>query len=54
MFSVTTQRRGRPKPKSARQEFRADGSLSDGDRIVIMGEDIDGKTDDLGDIGEDR
>jgi hypothetical protein len=30
--------------------FRADGSLEDGNRIVILGEDVDGKTDDLGDI----
>lgn len=30
--------------------FRTDGYLLDGDRIVIMGEDVDGKTDDLGPI----
>lgn len=29
------------------KKFRDDGVLSDGNRIVIMGEDIDGKTDDL-------
>jgi hypothetical protein len=32
------------------KKFRDDGSLADGNRIVIMGEDVDGKTDDLGDI----
>jgi hypothetical protein len=32
------------------KKFRADGSLEDGNRIVILGEDVDGKTDDLGDI----
>jgi hypothetical protein len=32
------------------KKFRADGSLGDGNRIVILGEDVDGKTDDLGDI----
>ncbi len=31
-------------------KFRDDGKLSDGDRIIIMGEDIDGKTDDIQDI----
>jgi hypothetical protein len=32
------------------QKFRDNGWLSDGDRILLMGEDIDGKTDDLGAI----
>jgi hypothetical protein len=32
------------------QKYRDDKSLSDGDRIVVLGEDIDGKTDDLGAI----
>jgi hypothetical protein len=32
------------------RKFRESGSPSDGDRILIMGEDIDGKTDDLGSI----
>jgi hypothetical protein len=32
------------------KKFRDDGVLSDGNRIVIMGEDVDGKTDDLGAI----
>lgn len=32
------------------QKFRDQGYLLDGDRIQIMGEDIDGKTDDLGTI----
>jgi hypothetical protein len=32
------------------KKFRDDGSLEDGNRIVILGEDVDGKTDDLGDI----
>jgi hypothetical protein len=32
------------------KKFRAAGSLGDGNRIVILGEDVDGKTDDLGDI----
>lgn len=30
--------------------FRKDGALSDGDRIQILGEDVNGKTDDLGAI----
>jgi hypothetical protein len=32
------------------KKFRESGSPSDGDRILIMGEDIDGKTDDIGSI----
>ncbi len=32
------------------KKYRADGSLADGNRIVILGEDVDGKTDDLGAI----
>jgi hypothetical protein len=32
------------------KKFREQGRLSDGDRILVMGEDIDGKTDDLGSI----
>lgn len=32
------------------KKFRERGSPSDGDRILIMGEDIDGKTDDIGSI----
>ncbi len=32
------------------KKFRTDGSLGDGSRIVILGEDVDGKTDDLGAI----
>ena len=32
------------------KKYRADGALGDGNRIVILGEDVDGKTDDLGAI----
>jgi len=32
------------------QHYRDGGMLSDGNRILLMGEDINGKTDDLGDI----
>lgn len=32
------------------EKFRAEGAQADGNRILIMGEDIDGKTDDIGDI----
>lgn len=32
------------------KKFRDEGAQADGNRILIMGEDIDGKTDDIGDI----
>jgi len=32
------------------KKYRADGAPADGNRIVILGEDVDGKTDDLGAI----
>jgi hypothetical protein len=32
------------------KKFREEGAQSDGNRILIMGEDVDGKTDDIGDI----
>lgn len=32
------------------KKFREEGTQADGNRILIMGEDVDGKTDDIGDI----
>jgi len=31
-------------------KYKKDRSAKDGNRILILGEDVDGKTDDLGDI----